>query len=85
MTLDPGHVSLKEEFRRRDIKDHQECQGVIEGLEVKLGIREKKVKSDKEKYDLVDVPDDLLTPEEVKKKRIQKMHKTSSENREIRR
>jgi hypothetical protein len=63
MTLDKNHVSLKEEFKKRDIKDHEECEGVIERIEVKLGLREKKVKSDLEKYDLVDTPDDLLTPE----------------------
>ena len=43
---------------------------MIENIEVKLGLREKKVKSDEEKYDLVGVEDSMLSEAEIKRKRI---------------
>lgn len=77
--------TLKKQLEDRGIKDLEELEETIENLEIKLGLRVKREKTDAEKYGLIEIPDDLLTPEQVKTKRIQKMHKTSSEMREVRR
>ena len=55
---------------------------MIEELEIKLKLKERKEKSESEKYDLIDIEDEFLSPEQIKKKRIQKMHKTQSVARE---
>lgn len=57
---------------------------MIEDLEIKLKLREKIEKTDEEKYDLLGIEDHLLDEEQIKKKRIQKMHKTSKVQRDIR-
>jgi len=47
----------------------------VDDLEIKLKLKERKEKTDSEKYDLLDIADDDLTEEQIKKKRIQKMQK----------
>lgn len=75
---------MKEELKKREIQDIKECEELIETYEIKLNLREKTVIAEEDKYDLIDVDDQLLTPDQIKKKRLQKMHKTSSINREER-
>ena len=58
---------------------------MIEDLEIKLKLKERKEKTDSEKYDLVDIADELLNADQIKKKRMQKMHKSSSIMRDERR
>lgn len=48
-------------------------------LSQKLDIKEDLEKEKEEdKYNLLTIPDDKLTPEQLKQKRIQKMHKTAA-------
>jgi len=52
-------------LKERKIKDSEECEQMIEDLEIKLKLKEKVVKTDEEKYDLVNIEDRLLTDEQI--------------------
>jgi hypothetical protein len=47
-------------LEERGIGSVEECEEIVENLELKLGVRQKPVKTDKEKYDLVDISDSDL-------------------------
>ena len=63
---------LKEELEQRQIEP-KEYEKRIRILQVKLGIAEEI----QPKFDLINQNDEFLTPEQLKQKRIQKMHKTA--------
>jgi hypothetical protein len=42
------------------------------------------VKNEEDKFNLLEIADEFLSPEELKKKRIQKMQKTAAQMREER-
>lgn len=50
-------------------------------LKIKQPVEEK---NEEEKYNLLDIADEFLTPEQLKMKRIQKMQKTAAVMREER-
>ena len=76
--------SFKEELSSRGINSHDAYVKKVKLLAVKLGIEKTPVEESKDKYHLLDIADEFLKPEEIKQKRIQKMHKTASEMREKR-
>ena len=54
-------------------------------MQIKLGLKvAEPVKTDEEKFNLLDTPDEFLSPEQLKQKRIQKMQKTAQSMREER-
>ena len=75
---------FEKQLKDRGIKDLAECDEIVDDLEIKLKLKERKEKTDSEKYDLLDIADDDLTEEQIKKKRIQKMQKAQAVNREER-
>lgn len=80
-----GVDQIKEELKKRGIACVKELVEQIDHLEVKLNLKQKKVLTDAEKYDLIDRPDEELTEEQLKRKRVQKMQKSSSIAREEKR
>lgn len=67
---------LKEELEQRQL-DQSTYEKRIKVLQVKLGIALETAP----KFDLLDQADEFLNPEQLKQKRIQKMHKTAQEIR----
>ena len=51
------------QLKERKIKNSEECEQMIEDLEIKLKLKEKKILTDEEKYDLINIEDRLLTEE----------------------
>lgn len=64
---------FKEELSHRSISSVNEYNKKVKYLQVKLNIKQTEGKTDEEKYSLIDVADEFLTPEQLKQKRIQKM------------
>ena len=62
----------KEELEQRQIEPEM-YEKRIKILQVKLGYQQET----QPKFDLIDQADEFLTPEQLKQKRIQKMHKTA--------
>ena len=60
---------FKEEIEHRSLHSYDEYKKRIKMLQVKLGIKqadEGKGKNDEEKFNLLDQPDEFLTPEQLK-------------------
>ena len=74
--------SFKEELATRGINSNDAYAKRVKFLAVKLGLQVEESKQDK--FHLLEIADEFLKPEEVKQKRIQKMHKTAQEMREKR-
>jgi hypothetical protein len=58
----------------------------IRFLQMKLGLKmaTTEAKTEEERFNLLDIADEFLSPEELKRKRIQKMQKTATAMREER-
>ena len=52
-----NQAQVKQELKQRDIKDQKELEQMIDDLEIKLKLKNKKEKTEEEKYDLLDVDD----------------------------
>lgn len=80
--------AFKEEIQTRNLASIESYQKRIKFLSVKLGVTVKEDEADqtesKDKYALLDIADEFLKPEQLKQKRILKMHKTASIMREKR-
>jgi hypothetical protein len=72
---------FKEEIQSRNLANHESYQKRIKFLSMKLGVVTNETS---DKYALLDVADEFLKPEQLKQKRILKMHKTASAMREKR-
>ena len=69
---------FKEELQHRSIGNYEEYKKKVKMLQVKLGLKAPEPqKTDEEKFNLLDTPDEFLSPEQLKQKRIQKMQKTA--------
>ena len=69
---------FKEELESRQLQNHDAYVKRVKFLGVKLGLQVEESKEEAgDKYHLLDIADEFLKPEEVKQKRIQKMHKTA--------
>lgn len=75
---------FKEEIQHRGINTYEEYKKKVKYLQMKLHIKvpETTTKTDEEKFNLLDIADEFLTPEQLKQKRIQKMQKTAAVMRE---
>ena len=71
-------------LKEREIKDIEECESIIDNLEIKLQLKVKPEKTDKEKFDLLDISDSELDENQLKRKRIQKMQKSAQQQRDER-
>ena len=76
---DAGEIkSFKDEIESRGLQNYDAYVKRVKFLALKLGLQvEDKAQTEERKYDLLDIADEFLKPEEVKQKRIQKMHKTA--------
>jgi len=83
---DAGDVKgFKDELEHRGLTNQEAYVKRVKFLAVKLGLQvEEETKADENKYHLLEIADEFLKPEEIKQKRIQKMHKTAQEMREKR-
>lgn len=79
---DADAEEFEAQLKERGLKDVAECEQIIDDLEIKLKLKERKEKTESEKYDLLDVDDQFLSEDQIKKKRVQKMLKKSSEARQ---
>ncbi len=75
---------FKEELQQRDLSNYEEYKKRVKTLQVKLNIKTNEAKTDEEKFNLLETPDEFLSPEQLKQKRIQKMQKTAAVMREER-
>ena len=77
---------FKEEIQQRGLSNFEEYKKKVKQLQMKLNIKSNnEVKAtDEEKFNLLDIADEFLSPEELKRKRIQKMQKTAAVMREER-
>ena len=84
-------ATFREELTHRAIASTDEFHKKIQSLQVKLKIKKDEIEPEQhlshsqmmdQKYHLLSIADALLTPEEVKTKRIQKMQKTAAMMRE---
>ena len=76
---------FKEEIQARHFASLESYQKRIKFLSVKLGIAtEADEKTPTDKFALLDIADEFLKPDQLKQKRILKMHKTASLMREKR-
>lgn len=67
------------------MKNYDEFKKKVRLLQIKLGIKSaEEKKPDEEKYNLLEIADEFLSPDELKRKRIQKMQKTAAQLREER-
>ena len=76
--------SFKDELQHRGLANNDAYVKKCKFLALKLGLEVEETKEQENKYHLLDIADEFLKPEEVKQKRIQKMHKTAQEMREKR-
>lgn len=80
-----GIQAFKEELESRGLANNDAYIKRVKFLAVKLGLQVEESKDEPaDKYHLLDIADEFLKPEEIKQKRIQKMHKTAQEMREKR-
>jgi len=79
-------LQFKEEIQSRNLANLESYQKRIKFLSMKLGIATTQPddKTSDDKYALLDIADEFLKPEQLKQKRILKMHKTASVMREKR-
>ncbi len=78
-------TGFKEELKNRSLSNYDEYKKRVKQLQVKLGLKAPEpLKTDEEKFNLIDTPDEFLSPEQLKQKRIQKMQKTAAQMREER-
>lgn len=77
---------FKEELQHRGLSSFEDYKKKIRFLQMKLGLKTAaaETKTDEEKFNLLDIADEFLSPEELKPKRIQKMQKTATQMREER-
>ncbi|CDW79283.1 actin-related protein 5 [Stylonychia lemnae] len=73
---------FKEEIQQRGISSVDEYKKKVKYLQVKLNIKQSEGKTDEEKYNLIDIQDEFLNPDQLRQKRIQKMQKTATLMRE---
>lgn len=70
--------SFRDELDNRNLQNYDDYVKRVKFLALKLGIQtEEESKKPENKYHLLEIADEFLKPEEVKQKRIQKMHKTA--------
>ena len=79
-----GLQAFKEELESRGLASNDAYIKRVKFLAVKLGLQVENQEDQADKFHLLDIADEFLKPEEVKQKRIQKMHKTAQEMREKR-
>jgi len=66
--------NFKEEIQHRGCNNFEDYKKKVRLLQIKLNIKTAEVaKPDEEKYNLIEIADEFLSPEELKRKRIQKM------------
>lgn len=75
---------FKEEIEHRSLHSYEEYKKRVKMLQVKLGIKQPDEGKSEDKFNLLDQPDEFLTPDQLKMKRIQKMQKTAAQMREER-
>ena len=76
---------FKEEILTRGFQTFEGYQKRIKFLQVKLGIQVEEIKEEeKDKFALLDIADEFLKPDQLKQKRILKMHKTAQKMRDQR-
>ena len=70
--------SFRDELDNRNLQNYDSYVKRVKFLALKLGIQtEDESKKEENKYALLDIADEFLKPDEIKQKRIQKMHKTA--------
>lgn len=77
-------AGFKDELQHRSIANYEDYKKRVRQLQVTLGLKPPEVKPDEERFNLLEIADEFLSPEELKKKRIQKMQKTAQIIREER-
>jgi hypothetical protein len=77
---------FKEEIQHRGLTSFDDYKKKIRFLQMKLGLKvaTTEAKTEEERFNLLDIADEFLSPEELKRKRIQKMQKTATAMREER-
>ena len=68
---------LKEVLASKGYKNVDEANKRISVLQVKLNKNTNPLESNEDKYNLLNIPDEELLPDQIKQKRIQKMQKTA--------
>ena len=70
--------AFKEEIQTRSLQTYEGYQKRIKFLQVKLGIEvDDSKENEKDKYALLEQADEFLTPDQLKQKRVLKMHRTA--------
>ncbi len=77
-------AGFKEELQHRSLSNYEEYKKRVKQLQINLGLKMPEVKNEEDKFNLLEIADEFLSPEELKKKRIQKMQKTAAQMREER-
>jgi hypothetical protein len=77
-------AGFKDELQHRNLSNYEDYKKRVRQLQVNLGLKAPEVKPDEERFNLLEIADEFLSPEELKKKRIQKMQKTAALIREER-
>jgi hypothetical protein len=54
---------FKEELQQRDLSNYEEYKKRVKTLQVKLNIKTNEAKTDEEKFNLLETPDEFLSPE----------------------
>ena len=62
--------TIKADLRELNVKSVKAAEVEIERLQIKLKLKEEKVKTDEEKYNLLDKEDEELTSSQLRKKRM---------------
>ncbi len=77
-------AGFKEELQHRSLSNYEDYKKRVKQLQINLGLKMPEVKNEEDKFNLLEIADEFLSPEELKKKRIQKMQKTAAQMREER-
>lgn len=61
---------FKDELQHRSIGSYDDYKKRVRQIQVNLGLKQPEVKPDEERFNLLEIADEFLSPEELKKKRI---------------